>query len=272
MIKVVALDLDGTIVNDSLQISDRTQKLLKHLINNTEIKVVIATGRMFMSALPFAQMLGVKEPIISYQGAMIRNLDTDYSLRYHNPIKLATAEKLLTFLQEQKFDINLYVNDELWTSHDNEHATYYARKSGITPKKTGDLLSVMSAAPTKIMVIDDHRVDELMVELGSRFEGHLGFCRSRSNFCEMIDIDSSKWNAISHMLNVWGIKPEEVMAAGDQGNDISMLKGAGIGVAMGNAPEDVKAFANYVTKPIDEDGVAEAIEQFVLSDMPIKAY
>ncbi|MEB3285906.1 MAG: Cof-type HAD-IIB family hydrolase [Vampirovibrionales bacterium] len=271
-IKVVALDLDGTIVNESLTISERTQKLLKHLITQGDVKVVIATGRMFFSAVPFAQSLGVTEPLITYQGAMIRNLDADYSLRYHNPIKLATAETLLKFLLEQKFDINLYVNDHLWTTHDNAHATFYARTSGIEPKKTNDLLSVMSDAPTKIMVIDNHRVSELLVELERQFAGQLSYCRSRSNFCEMIDVDSSKWNAIQHLLNIWHIKPEEVMAIGDQGNDLSMIKGAGIGVAMGNAPDEVKAFANYVTGPIEEDGVAEAIEQFVLGDMPIKSY
>ena len=91
------------------------------------------------------------------------------------------------------------------------------------------------------------------------------YCRSRSNFCEIIHPAASKWNALKILIDQWGIEADEVMAVGDQGNDISMISGAGLGVAMGGAPEDVVAVANYVTGSIEEDGVVQAIEKFVLN-------
>lgn len=268
MIKLVALDLDGTIVNDRLEVSPRTLKLLNHLITQTDVKVVIATGRMFLSALPFAKTIGVKEPLIAYQGAMIKSLDEHYTMRYHQPIPLATARNLMEFLIGESFQVNLYLGDALWTTPQNEHSTFYAKAAGVIPQFTPDLLGILNEAPSKIMVIDDHRVDELMQILNQKFHGHLTYCRSRSNFCEMIDVSCSKWNALQQLMKEWDILPEEVMCIGDQGNDISMLTGAGVGVAMGNAPDDVKAIANYVTDPIDKDGAAKAIEKFVLGDMP----
>ena len=88
-------------------------------------------------------------------------------------------------------------------------------------------------------------------------------------FAEIIDVSASKWNALQTLAQEWGILPAEIMAIGDQGNDLSMIQHAGIGVAMGNAPDDVKQHANYVAPPIGEDGVADAIERFVLGHMPL---
>lgn len=270
MIKLVALDLDGTIVNEQLRISPRVLSVLAHLINHTDVRVVIATGRMFLSALPFAREIGIREPLVTFQGAMIRDLDQAYTVRAHTPIQLELAKELLQILIEDKYHVNLYLNDELWTHPSNHHAAFYTKAAGIEPIFTEDLMGCMTLAPTKIMVIDDHRVDVLLKYLSRNFMNRLSFCRSRTNFCEMIDVSASKWNALKQLADEWGILPEEIMAIGDQGNDVSMLTHAGIGVAMGNAPDDVKEIANYVTTPIDQDGAAEAIEKFVLGNIPLE--
>lgn len=270
MIKLVALDLDGTIVNEHLKIAPKVLRLLDHLITKTDVKVVIATGRMFISALPFAREIGIREPVISYQGAMIRELAEGYPLRYHNPIPLELAREVLEVLLQEKYHVNVYMDDRLWTRPDNHHADFYRRTANIEPNYHDDLISCLTLAPTKLMVIDDHRVDKLLTYLGGHFMGRLSYCRSRTNFCEIIDVSSSKWNAIQALAEGWGIQPEEILAIGDQGNDLSMIQHAGIGVAMGNAPDEVKEFANYVAPPIDQDGAAEAIERFVLGHLPLK--
>ncbi len=271
MIKLVALDLDGTVVNEQLRISPRVLSVLSHLINHTHVKVVIATGRMFMSALPFAREIGIREPLVAYQGAMVRALDDAFTMRAHTPIQLDLARELLAILLEDKYHVNVYMNDDLWTRPDNHHAAVYMRTAGVEPIFTEDLLGCLTLAPTKLMVIDDHRVDVLLEYLSCNFLNRLSFCRSRTNFCEIIDVSASKWNALKQLADEWGILPKEIMAIGDQGNDVSMISHAGIGVAMGNAPDDVKALANYVTTPIDQDGVAEAIEKFVLGGMPLES-
>lgn len=271
MIKLVALDLDGTVVNDHLKISPRVLQLLGHLITQTHVRVVIATGRMFLSALPFARQIGVVEPLVSYQGAMVRDLTDGHAMRFHAPIRMDLAREVMQTLIAEKYHVNLYMNDNLWTHPDNHYAPYYSRAAGVEPIFHEDLMGSMIVDPTKIMVIDDTRLDILLDYLQQHFAGRLSFCRSRTNFCEIIDVSASKWNALKSLADEWGIKPEEIMAIGDQGNDLSMIQHAGIGVAMGNAPDYVKEHANFVAPPIDQDGVAEAIERFVLGSLPLES-
>jgi Cof subfamily protein (haloacid dehalogenase superfamily) len=269
MIKLVALDLDGTVVNDQLKISSRVLKVLNHLVTQTDVRVVIATGRMFLSALPFARQIGIVEPLVTYQGAMVREIASGHAQRFHAPIPLSLAREVMQTLIQDNYHINLYMHDCLWTHPSNVHAAYYSQKAGVEPVFHDDLMDCMTVDPTKIMVIDDERLDKLLAYLGQHFEGRLSFCRSRTNFCEIIDVSASKWNALQSLAQEWGILPEEIMAIGDQGNDLSMIQHAGMGVAMGNAPDDVKQFANYVAPSIGEDGVAEAIERFVLGHLPL---
>jgi Cof subfamily protein (haloacid dehalogenase superfamily) len=271
MIKLVALDLDGTIVHDGLGIAPRVLKILTHLITQTDVRVVIATGRMFFSALPFAKQIGIKEPLVTYQGAMIRDIIDGHKIHFHSPIPLTVAREVLGMLVEDRYDVNLYLDDQMWTHPNNRFASLYMKTAGITPNYHDDLLVRLDQAPTKMMVIDDDRLDHLLDYLGKTYHDRLSFCRSRSNFCEIIDVSASKWNALNSLAQQWGILPEEIMAIGDQSNDLSMIQHAGIGVAMGNAPDIVKAQANFIAPPIDQDGAAEAIERFVLGNMPLKA-
>jgi Cof subfamily protein (haloacid dehalogenase superfamily) len=272
MIKLVALDLDGTIVNDQLKISPKVLTLLSHLITKTDVRVVIATGRMFMSALPFARQIGIVEPLVTYQGAMVRDIDNGQNIRFHAPIPMNLAQEVMKTLIEEKYHINLYMDDNLWTHPTNQHAGFYSKAAGVEPIFHDDLLGCMTVDPTKIMVIDNDRLDILLEYLGTHFMNRLSFCRSRSNFCEIIDVSASKWNALKALADEWGILPEEIMAIGDQGNDLSMIQHAGIGVAMGNAPDEVKQYANFVAPTIAEDGAAEAIEKFVLGKLPLESY
>lgn len=264
MIKLVALDLDGTVVGGNLRISERVLRVLAHLITQTEVRVVIATGRMFSSALPFARQIGILEPLVIYHGAMVRSMDTSHTMRFHTPIPLPIAREVLGRLIADRYDVNLYLDDQVWTHPDNRFAAMYMKTAGVTPNYHENLLVRLDQPPTKLMVIDDERLDHLLEHLGGCYRERLSFCRSRSNFCEITDVSTSKWNALRSLAAEWNICPEEILAIGDQGNDISMIRNAGIGVAMGNAPDEVKAEADFVTLPIDRDGVVEAIERFVL--------
>lgn len=264
-IKLLAIDLDGTVVNDDLSISAPLQAALSHLIHNTDIKVVVATGRMHPSALIYAEQIGTPLPVVSYQGGMICKQNAEQSILYHEPISKETALKVVEYLQHEKYSTNIYINNKLFTNHDNPHATLYAKLSGITPKKVRCLLKHITDGPTKLMTIDDERIDDLVAGLEANFGDTLTVLRSRSNFCEMIAPTASKWNAVKHLADQWGIDAHEIMACGDQGNDVSMLSAAGIGVAMGNAPDVVKGHADFITKSIDEDGVLHAINTFILN-------
>lgn len=269
-IKLVALDLDGTIVDDRLGISQRTTAVLQYLLKETDVRVIIATGRMFPSAIPFAKQLGITDPIIAYQGAMIRDHATHQEILHHSTIPLPVAKDLLQLLIDEKYHTNLYVDDQLFTNSTEEYADYYAGISGIRPTVTQSLMSALTGPPTKFLVIDETRIDTLLNLVRDRFPEVISVCKSRYNFCEMIDVSASKWNAIMTLAGQWGIRPEEIMAIGDHGNDLSMISQAGIGVAMGDAPEEIQAVATYVTGTIHEDGAATAIEKFVLADFPYR--
>jgi Cof subfamily protein (haloacid dehalogenase superfamily) len=119
------------------------------------------------------------------------------------------------------------------------------------------------------MIIDD-RADEIVARLKTHFSQDVSICKSRTNFCEIVHTAVSKWNAIQHLMSLWNIQASEVMAIGDHENDLSMITAAGVGVAMGNAPDNVKALANYVTDPVGEDGAANAIEKFVYGHLPLE--
>lgn len=277
-IKLVALDLDGTIVNNKLEISPRTVQTIQYLLKETDVRVVIATGRMYRSTLQFAETLGIQDPIISYQGALIRDYLGTRKVRHHATIPLPIAQKSLQFLLDEKYHVNVYVTgkneadepeDHLYTNGTDQYASYYAGISGVTPIIRENLMETLTAPPTKFLIIDDHRIDHLLKSLQERFQQEINICKSRYNFCEMIDLSASKWNALHTLGQQWGIQTEEIMAIGDHGNDYSMISQAGMGVAMGQAPDDIKSVARYVTGTIEEDGAATAIERFVINNEPL---
>ena len=150
MIKLVAIDLDGTVVKHDLGISDAVIQSLQRAQQEFDCRVVIATGRMFPSTLPFAKRVGISNPIISYQGAMIRDISrdnavvSDYPFIYHQGLDLDLARELVTVIQERGYHANVYVDDQLYTNELNEKAWYYKSITGITPKEAPDLLDRIS--------------------------------------------------------------------------------------------------------------------------------
>ena len=273
-IKLIAVDLDGTVVKHDLSIAEAVITALKRAEQEFGCKVIIATGRMFPSTISFSQRVGLNNPVVAYQGAMVRDLSeaketiADYPMLYHQGLSADVVQQLLALAQQNSFHTNLYVNDVLYTNEMNEKAWYYKSITGVTPVLEPDLTSVLNKAPdgqaSKIMVIDE-QCEQVAETFKQALGGQISVCISRQDFCEIVHPNVSKWNAIEHIMQRWGIKPEEVMCIGDQENDLSMISAAGIGVAMGNAPQHVKDTADFVTTSIDEDGVVRALEEFVFN-------
>ncbi|MCA9798598.1 MAG: HAD family phosphatase [Cyanobacteria bacterium HKST-UBA04] len=272
MIKLIALDLDGTVVSDGLTISDKLQRTLNYLNRETDIRVVIATGRMFPSTINFARTLGCDGPLICYQGGMIRDLGAHgvpagadahaYPVLYHQPIDFDVARDIARLVQDNGFHTNFYINDVLHTTHFNPESEYYAKITGVTPIHSPVPEAILDAPPTKIMIIDEG-CDDIIDQIKASHGQHVSLCKSRHNFCEIVHAEVSKWNALAQLMADWHLPAEAVMAVGDQENDLSMIRAAGLGVAMGNAPDHVKAEADFVTSDIQSEGVIAAIEQHV---------
>lgn len=262
MIKMLVLDIDGTILEPYKGISDNVKKHIKLLIANG-IKVVIATGRMHQSACKVAQMLGTNTPIISYQGGLI--IDCDGKVLWSKLLDAELAKEVINFLRKEKIHINAYIDDTLLVEEEAKEVLDYIDGKHIEYTKVETLDNIDFSRLNKILGInyDENKIEELVTALCNIYKDKLYVVRSTPHFCEIANPQATKGNGIRFLAKLWGIKEDEIMAAGDQDNDIEMLKAAGVRVAMGNATDNLKAVANFITKPVNEDGVVHAIKTFI---------
>ncbi len=270
-IKLVVCDLDGTLVQPDLQVNDTILDTIQSL-HQVGVKVVIATGRMFPSALPYVKRLGLDTPVICYQGAVVRDTIDDYALRYENPVPLPLAREIVAHCQEQGIHINVYINDVL---HSQPHELYvdeYKRTSSIEPVILENVLDVLHTdAPPKMVIINNHPevLERMRQELLARYgASQIGVCKSRHNFLELTAPDVNKWSAVVALAGQWGIAPQEVMCLGDEENDVAMLAGEGLGLAMGNAPLAVQQKAKGIVPSIFDDGAVLAMKHYILDKTP----
>ena len=266
-IKLIALDIDETILPKNNIISDRVKKTVEEA-QKRGIKVLIATGRMHKSAMPVAKNLNLTSPIISYQGAMIKNFYENEDIIFHCPLRENHAKKIVEILKDDDVQLNIYLDDNLYSQTDTERLKQYSAKQNIKYILTDSLDKFPKFEPTKMLAIGKtpEHTDFIVKKLKDYFKEELYLVKSSPVFCEINNKQTSKGNAIKYLANLWGIKPEETMAIGDQNNDIEMLKSVHIKVAMGNATDDLKQVANFITKDINNDGAAVAIEKFALNN------
>ncbi len=262
-IRLVAIDIDYTLIGRDLKISDRTKQAI-HAAIDVGSTITLATGRMFRSALPFAEELGLDAPLITYDGALVKTAKTK-ELYWHKPIPLEDAREILAYLQGLGFHVNVYVDDDLYVESLNEQARHYMARVNVEAKVVGDLLKFLNEPPTKLlMMAEPEIVDNILPELKQRFGDKSHVVRSLPSYIEFTGKGVTKGSALAGLSERLGIPKAQVMAIGDSENDITMLSCAGIGVAVTNAGDKVKEAADYIAEGISGDGVAEAIYRFVL--------
>jgi Cof subfamily protein (haloacid dehalogenase superfamily) len=261
MYKLLALDLDGTLIGKDLTISPKTKNAIAQLMARGAT-VTIATGRMFQSALPFAKELNIKTPLICYQGAMVGNPVSGQILS-HLPIPLPLAKQVIESVRSEGLHINAYLDDELYVDKITEEAQLYSIISKVEARPVGDLLTFLDRDPTKLVVIGkSSEIDQITSKLSNQFNSTLYVAKSYPRFCEVAHPDCGKGRALSILADQLGIVQSEVIAIGDNPNDVDMLEWAGMGIAMANGTHEAKEAANWITGSIQEDGVAQAIEKF----------
>ena len=270
-IKLLIVDIDGTIAGESNQVSTRVKQAIQ-AVRDRGIHVGIATGRMYKSALRFHQEIGADMPIIAYQGAWIQDPTTGIKHR-HSPLPVDIAKELVDYFEQptllDKLSIHVYRDDCLYVREINDDTELYIGRSGISVNPVADLRSVLTDRPTKILAMseDIDLIGHLLQDLRHRYSvSQLHVTTSVPIFLEATQSGIDKGNAIDYVAkNLLGITAENVLAIGDNYNDVEMLSYAGIGVAMGNAPPDVRAVADWVAPDVKADGVAVAIERFILN-------
>jgi Cof subfamily protein (haloacid dehalogenase superfamily) len=263
-IRLVAIDLDGTLVNDALQIHERDLAAVK-AATAAGVHVVIATGRMFRSSLPYAKTLGLTGPIINYQGAVIREISTEEVL-YKCELTVEMQQRVLSFTEPRDWHVNAYVDEKVYTERDRPEADLYERISGVPYESVGRLSSWVSQDSTKMVLVDldQESVPQRIEELTDWMGPVARVTRSLAWFVEVINPQVSKARALALVAERLGVTQADVCAIGDNKNDEEMISWAGFGVAMGDAPPEVKAIARHVTGTVNEAGVADVFERFVL--------
>ncbi|MDD3654543.1 MAG: Cof-type HAD-IIB family hydrolase [Desulfotomaculaceae bacterium] len=261
--KLIAADLDDTLLNDDLQLTDRVRKAIK-AVRATGVHFTISTGRMFRSAVPYARYLGLDLPLITYQGALVKNALSGEVL-FYRPLPLVYAREIINRVRELGYHINAYLDDRLLMEQDTPGGRQYMQFSGVQAEIVGDLLEILYSDPTKVLVIaDETLLDQLSAEFAPHYRNKIHISKSKPNYLEFSHLQATKGYALAMLATHYGVKRDEVIAIGDSYNDVEMLDYAGLGVVVGNAREEIKKRADYVSKGANGDGVVEALEKFVL--------
>ncbi|AYO30074.1 HAD family phosphatase [Biomaibacter acetigenes] len=267
-IKLVTIDIDGTLIRDDLTVSKKTVEKIKKVMENN-IMITLCTGRPHVAAKYFAEMLGIKGYQISQNGAYIKhNISQEVIL--HDTLPREIAENINTLCRQyRRFSLSLLYEDICYYEKQDELAMYVNLNINLVkPIRVNDINELIieeQKAPTKILITGEPQdLDFFMNCLVDLYEGQVNILRSGAHFLDIISIKASKGRALKILSKQLRINREEIMAIGDNFNDIDMIEFAGIGVAMGNAPEEVKNVADFVAASNNDDGVANALEKFLL--------
>lgn len=255
-------DLDGTVLGPDLKLSRRTIEAFAAL-QARGCRPVIATGRMLGAAQPFAAALGLTTPLITYNGAWVRCLETHTDL-LHQAIPADTVAEVLEALEASGLHVNLYQEDRVFMRSRTPEGDAYVAHARVAPVYCGSWEELGPCESTKILAIGpEARVVSVMADLQERFAGRLWLTQSMPTFLEIAHPSVNKGAAVAHLAARWGLEASEVAAVGDGLNDVEMISWAGLGVAMGNAHPELKRQADRVTGPVDAEGVASLIEDLI---------
>lgn len=271
--KLLVLDVDGTLLNDAKEITKRTlSALLK--IQQMGVRVVLASGRPSYGLMKVAKTLELGNYggfILSYNGCQIINAQNGEILfeRRINPEMLPYLEKKA---RKNGFALFTYHDNLILTNNsDDEHVLDEAELNDLVVIEEEEFSTAIDFAPCKCMLVSDDEAALVALEehWKKRLSGVLDVFRSEPFFLEVVPCSVDKANTLGALLEHLGVKREEVMAIGDGTCDVAMLQLAGMGVAMGQAPDSVKACADYITASNEEDGVAAAVEKMILAEVRI---
>ena len=264
-IKMIAIDLDDTLLRDDISISDYTKDILQKALQKG-VKIVIATGRMFQAARPWGKAIGLGDvPMICYTGSMTGLCESGKLLRDER-IDLDTACAILETIKNHGWYAQTYIDDELYVDTRNEWTSNYEKQCAVKAHEVGEDFYHPKKAPTKILVCeyDEEKMKTIEKVLKDTYSAVVNQVKSKPFFFEMNSKECSKGKAVLSLATQWGIAADEIMTFGNGNNDVSMLSMTPWGFAVANATPSAMKAAAHKTSSNNDDGVAKAVEQFVL--------
>ncbi|AMV60195.1 Promiscuous sugar phosphatase YidA, haloacid dehalogenase-like phosphatase family [Pediococcus damnosus] len=267
MIKLIAIDLDGTLLTDDKHIAAETVTAIKQA-SQSGVKVVLCSGRPLTGVAEHLHTLGLSgndQYVITFNGALVQTIEgrvlIHHTLNYNDYTDLEALSRKL----HNHFHVE--TENHIYTANKNISPytigeSFYVRMA-IRYRAVGDMPANFKIS--KGMFIDPpEKITELRKKIPQTFLDKYYFVQSEPYFLEVLNKSASKGNALKGLTKRLNLLPENVMTIGDQGNDLSMLQFAGTPVAMGNAIPEAKKLATFITSTNEENGVAKAIQKFVL--------
>ena len=269
--KMIVLDVDGTLLNNDRIITARTRATLIKL-QQMGLRIVLASGRPTCGVIHLAKELDMDKHdgyVLSYNGGQIINVQTG-DVVYEKRVKPEMLPYLERKAKKNKFAVFTYFEDMIYSSDiSNEYIIQEAELNSMRLIEADPFSESITFSPYKCMVVSDDEESLMLLEnhWKRRLAGELDVFRSEKYFLEVVPPFIDKANTLSLLLERLNIESKSVIAIGDGVCDVTMIQLAGLGIAMGNAQMSVKACADYVTSTNEENGVAVALENIILSDV-----
>ena len=270
MIKLIASDLDDTLLNADGDVSPRVLHALKDAMA-LGCGIVLASGRMLEAVTPLARQIGVNAPMLLYNGAMAHDLSRDETL-FADRIPYETALAIAEFCDRHGLYLQAYPGKHYYCPKILDWTRRYAASIRVDPIEVNMPISEwMRAHPSgmqKLLVIDTPEgADRAQEMLHEAFPTQAAFFKSQPPYVEIAPRGVDKGRSLTRLHTLLGVKREEVMAFGDGQNDVTLIAAAGTGVCMENGCPQAKAVATRIAPRNTEDGVAAVIEEYLNKNM-----
>jgi Cof subfamily protein (haloacid dehalogenase superfamily) len=223
------------------------------------VAVIACTGRPFPGALPWVQRLGLGGPIVCYQGAEVRTLDGGVLLDHG--VSHDLAMEVVAYARESNLHVQAYRDDQLIVERDRREAHRYAEHAGMKVHVVADLDQAMGPTTPKLVIVSTpERLEAILPDVRARWAGRLNVATSVPEYLEFTSVESDKASALRFMCERLGIPQEETVAVGDGRNDASMIRWAGLGVAVEGSPAEVIAAADRTIPGPGHGGIPRLAE------------
>lgn len=272
MIRLLALDLDGTLIGGNLAISPRTRKAIT-AARAQGVHVSIVTGRNWVTTQPYAQELGLDDPQVVFNGAVVTANGNGGTL-YAHPLEWALIDELVAIARREDLFLELHTMARCYIEHLGIEAAFQAIKSD-EERIVVCLDSLDHAVPVfkaQFIVLHEEQRQRLMAAASLLQGASLSWGMATTFtgwYANVMPSGQDKDLGLDIVLRHLGLAWNEVLAAGDSPSDLGYICRAGLGYVMGNAPEEMRRTASLVAPPVEEDGIAQVIEQRLLEGQPV---
>jgi len=266
MFRLIAMDLDGTLLNSRSKLTKKTLLALEKL-KQDHVYIVIASGRTDREIMNIIPELGLatydRGYLIAFNGVETVKTDTMATIGRMVMAKpdVATIESLA---RDKGLYLHVFTKTHIYLSHDIPETLILQQESGCPQKRVDMANFIPEEEVFKILLLDErHKLDGFRKHLPEDLLQRMNVFKSSESLLEFVSKGTSKGSALANLINYLGLDKQAVIAFGDEENDLSLLQEAGIAVAMGNAIESIRQLADFVTLSNDLDGVAHTINMYI---------